>query len=116
MLLGVQLCLTCGSANSDPVLLLQARNSMISKAAVESAAEAAAPGSKEGAWKWAVRKQVRAASWPAQGAHDKRGLSGTVCAFPHPLWRLSTTLTSLVVPAQEGHVLWKAGQAALESL
>jgi len=32
---------------------------MISKAAVESAAEAAAPGSKEGAWKWAIRKKVR---------------------------------------------------------
>jgi 5-formyltetrahydrofolate cyclo-ligase len=31
---------------------------MISKAAVESAAEAAAPGSKEGAWKWAIRKQI----------------------------------------------------------
>lgn len=39
-------------------VLSQARNTMISKAVVESAAEAAAPGSKEGAWKWAIRKQV----------------------------------------------------------
>jgi hypothetical protein len=31
---------------------------MITRAAVESEAEAAAPGSKEGAWKWAIRKKV----------------------------------------------------------
>jgi 5-formyltetrahydrofolate cyclo-ligase len=31
---------------------------MVSKAVADSAAEAAAPGSKEGAWKWAIRKRM----------------------------------------------------------
>jgi hypothetical protein len=72
---------------------------MISKAAVESAAEAAAPGSKEGAWKWAIRKQVRAASWSAvhvsvpsmdqQQAQTANSLIHItvfhrVCKSPHP--------------------------------
>lgn len=31
---------------------------MISKAAADTASEATAPGSKEGAWKWAIRKKM----------------------------------------------------------
>eukprot|EP00879_Flechtneria_rotunda_P029915 GHRR01032382.1.p1 GENE.GHRR01032382.1~~GHRR01032382.1.p1 ORF type:complete len:116 (+),score=40.44 GHRR01032382.1:48-350(+) len=31
---------------------------MTSQAAAETAAEAAAPGSKDGAWKWAIRKRI----------------------------------------------------------
>ncbi len=37
---------------------LQARNAMVAKAAVEQAAETSTPGAKEGAWKWALRKQI----------------------------------------------------------
>eukprot|EP00879_Flechtneria_rotunda_P025703 GHRR01027340.1.p1 GENE.GHRR01027340.1~~GHRR01027340.1.p1 ORF type:complete len:257 (+),score=52.43 GHRR01027340.1:165-935(+) len=36
----------------------QARDAMTSQAAAETAAEAAAPGSKDGAWKWAIRKRI----------------------------------------------------------
>lgn len=39
---------------------------MVSKAVAESAAETAAPGSKEGAWKWAIRKQM----WDFMEEHD----------------------------------------------
>lgn len=82
------------------VLLLQARNSMISKAAVESAAEAAAPGSKEGAWKWAIRKQVCAASWSAGAracAHDSTLISLAECANVPILYVLQSLLLNCVV-------------------
>jgi len=52
-----------------PVLLTsppQARSAMINKAALESAEESAAPGSKEGAWKWAIRKKM----WDYMEEHD----------------------------------------------
>jgi len=39
---------------------------MISKAALESAEESVAPGSKEGAWKWAIRKKM----WDYMEEHD----------------------------------------------
>ncbi|KAF6263862.1 5-formyltetrahydrofolate cyclo-ligase family-domain-containing protein [Scenedesmus sp. NREL 46B-D3] len=47
---------------------------MVSKAVAESAAETAAPGSKEGAWKWAIRKQM----WDFMEEHD-------IARFPRPV-------------------------------
>ncbi|WIA34178.1 hypothetical protein OEZ86_012536 [Tetradesmus obliquus] len=52
----------------------QARTAMVSKAVAESAAEVAAPGSKEGAWKWAIRKKM----WDYMEEND-------IARFPRPV-------------------------------
>lgn len=71
---------------------LQARDAMIAQAAVEGAAESALPGSKAGAWKWAIRK----AMWDKMEAQN-------IARNPRPVHhRIPKCVCSAVV--------WRAGR------